>query len=514
MTALPFNAAAVARMARDRADGGDDWSDPKPLVDPRSEPLPYPLAALPPMLRGAVEEFVVHGQQPIPIVAGAALGAASLATQGLVDVERDGMLRGPVSLFLLTIAQSGERKTTADVRFRRAIRQWQDDEWQRLAPSVADTNTAIVTWQAEREGILAKIKKAAGGTSNQGRSLDELKSALADLDCQRPDAVLVPSLFFEDATPEALTMALASGWPSASLWSDEAGLVIGSHAMSDQSVMRTMGLLNRLWDAQPFERRRASAPDARVRGRRVTVSLMAQPSAFAALVGIGDGLARGLGFLARFLLSWPASTMGTRFYKPPPADTPALDIFDRRLRALLSMPLPFDSGIDGRALKPERMTLAPASQAQWIDFFNDTEKGLAPAGEVSRVVDVAAKAAEQAARIAAVLQVVDCGPGGEITPAYMEAGCALAGWHLDEAVRVLSSSIADPATADASTLLHWLRGRAEPTEPRDILRCASPRMRDKPRRDAALKRLTDTGHVREGAESGRTVLFVNPKSAE
>jgi hypothetical protein len=110
-----------------------------------------------------------------------------------------------------------------------------------LAPKVAKVAVARDAWTAEREGIVAKIKRAAGGGSKaQGPSLASLKSMLADLDKTRPVPVLVPSLFLEDVTPEALVLALASGWPSTSLWSDEAGLVIGSHAMSDQSVMRTM----------------------------------------------------------------------------------------------------------------------------------------------------------------------------------------------------------------------------------------------------------------------------------
>jgi putative DNA primase/helicase len=513
VTGLPFDAAAVARMAKDQADTDDDWPNPRPLVEAIAEPEPYPLEALSPVMRSAVVEFVGHGQQPIPIVAGAALGAASLAMQGLADVERDTMLRGPVSLFLLTIAQSGERKTTADVRFRRAAREWQDSERLRLAPEVARTQLDMAAWGAEHEGIVTKIKRAAGRKGGD-EVRAELKAALADLEAARPTVVVVPSLFFEDATPEALALSLATDWSSASLWSDEAGLVIGSHAMSDQSVMRTMGLLNRLWDGQPFDRRRATAPNATVRGCRITVNLMAQPSAFSALADIGGGLARGLGFLARFLLSWPTSTMGSRFYKRPPEATPALDTFDSRLHKLLTVPLTFETSAHGRILMPQRMTLSPAAHAHWVAFFNDSEKEIGVGGAAVHVADVASKVGEQAARIAAVLQVFENGPGGDIAAAYMQAGCALAAWHLDEARRILTSAVSDPAVADAVVVLHWLRAQPGPSEPRDILKGGPPRLRDKLRRDAALERLIETGHVREGKAAGRTVLLVNPKSAE
>src|SRR5215472_16920839 len=100
--------------------GYSDWPEPEPLIPPLADPAPYPLEALSPVLRDAVSEYCQYGQQPVPIAAASALGAASLAVQGLVDIARDDGLRGPVSLYLLTIALSGERKTSADKRFRHA----------------------------------------------------------------------------------------------------------------------------------------------------------------------------------------------------------------------------------------------------------------------------------------------------------------------------------------------------------------------------------------------------------
>jgi hypothetical protein len=46
-----------------------------------------------------------------------------------------------------------------------------------------------------------------------------------------PEIPLLPTLYFEDVTQEALALSLAHGWPSASLWSDEAGIIIGSQSM-------------------------------------------------------------------------------------------------------------------------------------------------------------------------------------------------------------------------------------------------------------------------------------------
>ena len=153
------------------------------------------------------------------------------------------------------------------------------------------------------------------------------------------------------------------------------------------------------------------------------------------------------------------------------------------------------------------MQLSAPARAAWISFFDDTERTLAPGGDAAPVADVAAKTAEQAVRLAAVMSVFEQGVGDEISLEFMEAGCAIAAFHLGEARRILASAAADPTTADAINLLHWLRGRVGPTTRRDILQFGPVRVRDRPHRDAALQRLLETDHVREVDMAGQSVLL-------
>ena len=97
-----------------------EWGEPQSLIA-KIEPEPYPIDALPPAIRAAVEEVTSFVKAPIPLVASSALTAVSLAIQSHVDVKRAERLIGPVSLFMLTIADSGERKSTCDAFFTRAI---------------------------------------------------------------------------------------------------------------------------------------------------------------------------------------------------------------------------------------------------------------------------------------------------------------------------------------------------------------------------------------------------------
>lgn len=89
------------------------WGPAKPLRTD-SRPLPYPIHELPALVRNAIEEVAEATQSPLALIAASALTAVSAAVQGLVSVERDEGLRGPASLFFLTLAASGERKTSSD----------------------------------------------------------------------------------------------------------------------------------------------------------------------------------------------------------------------------------------------------------------------------------------------------------------------------------------------------------------------------------------------------------------
>jgi hypothetical protein len=70
---------------------------------------------LPDTLRGAVEALIEHVQAPPSLCAHSVLSAAALAAQGLANVKIPNIPRPrPLSLFMLAIAESGERKSACD----------------------------------------------------------------------------------------------------------------------------------------------------------------------------------------------------------------------------------------------------------------------------------------------------------------------------------------------------------------------------------------------------------------
>ena len=167
----------------------NDWPDPQPLIA-TIEPESYPIDALPDLMRAAVEEVQGFTKAPIPLVASSALAAMSLAVQAHVDVKRDERLNGPVSLNLLTIADSGERKSTCDEYFMQPIREYEAEQEDAAKPLKRDYAAKMEAWEAKRSGITAKIRalsKAGTPTKNQ-------EATLCKLEEDKPELSRVPQL--------------------------------------------------------------------------------------------------------------------------------------------------------------------------------------------------------------------------------------------------------------------------------------------------------------------------------
>jgi hypothetical protein len=112
---------------------------------------------------------------------------------------------------------------------------------------------------------------------------------------------------------------------------------------------------------------------------------------------MADGLAGGTGFLARFLITQPSSTIGTRFQSKVKSDPAALLEFSARLTAILDTLMPTEKV--GQQLKPRRLPLSDDARMVLIQFSDEIEALQAPGGYLAHVAAYASKAAEHAARI-------------------------------------------------------------------------------------------------------------------
>ena len=236
-----------------------------PLQRSMPEPLEFPLQALmglEPVVT-AIQETV---QAPFALCANSVLAAACLALQGHADILLPIGEPKPLSLYFITIALSGERKSAADAFALKAIMEQEQilkEEHQALLPSWRNNKDV---WEKARQ-IILNTKKI---------SYEEKRRKLEDLGPE-PKEPLKPLLTFPEPTYSGLHKYLERGQPSVGVFSSEGGQFIGGHAMKDENKMETAAGFNSFWDGTPPKRVRSGDGTSSLYGRRLSMHLMAQP---------------------------------------------------------------------------------------------------------------------------------------------------------------------------------------------------------------------------------------------
>ena len=177
--------------------------EPSPLVHQPEPAESYPLEALGPLKDAAA---AIHDitQAPPAIAAQAVLGVAALAVQGIADVETLGG-RSPSSLFLLTVAGSGERKSTCDNLAMRAVREFEEELAAARTSDLTELRNRKTLWEADRKRVLAV--KADDKTKAAEREAD-LRALGAE-----PEEPRIPMVTTGDPTVEGLVKNMGSFAP-------------------------------------------------------------------------------------------------------------------------------------------------------------------------------------------------------------------------------------------------------------------------------------------------------------
>lgn len=435
-----LTARACAEVVPFNLDIEQPWPDPVPLARQPDPPEPYPVDSLG-TLAGAARAIADVTQAPIALAAQSVLTVASFAAQQFVDVE---LLHGsaPASLFAVTVARSGERKSAVDRIAMKAVREYEMELADSYQDALIDQEQAVTAWGRDRKEVLAKYSGSA------------LLEALADLGPE-PAPPLLPSLIMSDPTVEAITKSMRIGRPSRGVFSDEGGLMLGGHGMTAENRTKTLTAFSKFWDADPISRARAGDGVDTFRGRRIALHLMVQPAIAEGI--LGDRLANGQGFLARCLVVWPESTVGERFHKDPsPESLQAIDAFNAGIGVLLRDDPPLREG-SRNELQTELLTLQAAARQRLIKAHDGIERAMGLNGRLDGVRAFASKYCEHVCRIAAVICVYE---GLTAIPeAKIIDAARLASHYLSEARRLMGAAQLSPATREAETLRIWLIDR-------------------------------------------------------
>lgn len=433
--------------------------------------MPFPHETLQGRFGSAVKGVAQTNQSPIAMVFALALSAGSTAVQGHCTVSPKSGWEGPVSLFLLTVCEPGEGKSTVQKIFYKSLdesqRAWADAAAQRAY------NFAIEhkIWKEKRGAVSSKLRRAI----LKGMRTDEIRRELEATLKEEPKENMVRKIIYHDVTKEALRSCLHQHGNNATLLIDELGSFANGH------MSRNLTFLNSMWSGVDDSADRKTAGSFMVRDPRLTCLFQAQPAVLRQFMEKYGKQASSSGFLARVLFTYPVSTQGYRFEDGQERPCPELDWFYERCKILINW-------VGKRVLK-----FTPEAQQRWYDIVNHYDSQNHPGQFFSCIRDFNAKGAEHAARIAAVLHAFETDDSDEISLETLNAAFSLVEWYQVQFFNtVMPKSPADDYQGDLNLLFGWItsaivKNHGSPLAWSDILRYGPSSLR----KDSKMKHLLE-----------------------
>ncbi|MEZ5534397.1 MAG: DUF3987 domain-containing protein [Thiolinea sp.] len=491
---------------------------------------PYPMDDLPDLFRAAANEAQSIIKSPYPMLACSAIAAASIAVQGLVKVRALKKLVMPVGLMMLVEAESGERKSSGEKLFMPFAEKWVAEQLALLEQKQADYEADAAAWKAQIKGCEMRLQKQVKDAPEDTAARDAIRQELRQLYSEEPKKPPIPRIRHSDITVEALVKSLKN-FPVIGILTAEGAQFFGSVAFQNGNGSNFMAKCNSAYSDEAIDVSRSGDGSAMLNNIALTLSVSVQPQVFQEWCKKQGSTAWDSGFLPRVLMAAPDTTQGTRLLgsieeeNNTMLETPALDEFNQRAYELLAM-LPEQMTKEGN-LNRKLLDMSEEALAYWVEFYNHIETSLAPGGYSEFIRSAAARAAENAARLAAIFHVFENGLEGEIEERHVVSACNIVKWHLSETKRfryrlelpehyVHAGNVAKRiARFVRERKLSGVAGWQEVTERHIITRLSPKAVQDSKTVKPVIMELLDAGHLLEWQhDAPRPYVVVNPRIVE
>lgn len=416
------------------------------------------------------------------------LQTASVAVQDLIDVLCPLGGRSATSLFTMVIAASGEGKTSVTKSSNLGIARFESEKQIDIDDMVNQQAANQILW---KESIRAAQKelKSALKSGDQEKSI-ELSKKIADLESAQKIKNVAPQIRYQNVTIIKMLRDMANGVRNVYLASSEGGTILGEKDVNE------LPYFNDLWSGEPIfiNRYRESF---KVVDARLCIGIMVQKKLLERFMRRGNEEPLASGFLARFLITEPESTIGSRT-KPLSAEQNAINDdfiqkFSDRVYQLLCNAA--NRKKSGRLV----ISLSPAAENTWSDYRKKIELHMGRGKALSDITDFASKLCDNICRIAAILHFFE-GNTGPIQIDSMQLAIAIGENYLLEYKRLIGAySPNEQLELDAHAIHQWLFNEYNKNPTRrytrtQILQLISPKgLRNKARLDAAFDLLCNKG---------------------
>lgn len=450
---------------------------------------------LPEKLDLVANEIARVTQAPYALIVSILVPGIATTVQHVCRVLRKQDLDGPVGLFVITVCDSGERKSAVQKMVFKPHTELQRLWDEQAAQGVAAHKVEHRMWR-EKVSVLRYATKRAYRT---GEPTDEIDQKLRTTLETEPKPSLARKLIYADTTIEALLEGLHIRGKSAAMVHDEFA------QFCEGPMSRQLGALNALWSGSDWPVDRKTSEGFVLHGTSITCLFQAQPSVLDRFLRKRGEQALGNGFFARVLLCAPPSTQGSRFEYGYLADSSTLNWFYDRCKTRLER------------TEPRLLSFSPSAQVEWNEVANHYESQMNPGGQFFAAKDFASKAPENIARIAAVFHAFLVDDTDEISSENLRCAINLVDYYANQYLSTFQMH--NPALQyleDLMTLENWIFSICHKFQfngvPKSYIMQSGPnRFRQKSKLDPLLENLVASSKLI--AQRNRKGTFYYPISA-
>lgn len=360
---------------------------------------PWPRNVFPAVIEAYVDAVSESHQVPRDMPANIALGVMATAWVGKAQVldPRAGHAES-LSLYLFTVAASGERKSSTVNVMSAPIFAYQTERVRELVRPLAE-------YQAEREGLEAEYQRAQHdrklAVSEEKRREAIERAAAAKLKIAELKPPPAACFIAQDVTPEGLTRLMSETGGFGAIVESEGGDIfenmIGRYGKD--SAAPNIGLYLKGYDAEPVFSIRASKERQPAPIERASLSIVAatQPATIATLGKRSELRDRGL--VARMLFGFCLdSRVGSRSPFEPAPDAAVKRRYEDAITAALRIE---------RLPNPYTVEIGKEAQHELDRLHHEIEPRLAPGGDLAETPEWSQKLKGKLLRIGALLHLFD-----------------------------------------------------------------------------------------------------------
>ena len=356
-----------------------------PLTPQWSELPPFPVDALPEVLRKYVLAVAEHSQTAPDMAAVIGLGVLAVCLQGKYKVEGTPGYYEPLSLYTVVIAAPGERKSSVMRDMTQYLYEYEKEYNQSRAPEIKANQQQRESLERQISGLQKKLERQED--REMELELQQLQEQLEDT----PE--LKPVRFFaDDCSSEALTSLMADNNGIFSVISTEGGIFDILAGRYSHKANIDVWLKGHCGDAIYVDR--MTRDSERILHPALSAILSIQPSVLDEIMSNTTMTGRGL--IARFLYASPPSRIGSRVFRAPPIPPEISSDYRNLVFRLMSQPI--QNGIQTIRLSDKAMDVIDA-------YFGVHECFLA--GEGQAISDWASKYIGTILRVAGLIKCAE-----------------------------------------------------------------------------------------------------------